>query len=500
MIKFFERLREGLSLGAQKGFAKSLNRVYDILENLDGAPYSGIKVKRLGDQWRIHYDGSQGESSLPLLYPFKTTLTKDGSDDVVNVLMGRVFEANASDTSATSNADFALTELPNDGLLSVMSPGDTWSSTPTATSDYVVLVVMRGTGGEIDRKYLIGFESEFSSGYMIIKRIARYYQVSGTGMIEQIHMGDVSFSEIRMAPFSLARLGSDIIMYLPPGSIMLNGKDFTSDQTGLTAASMIYWYDVTSFLSSTLNLYVKMDDTAGQFGKPVGVEFGSSAPTHSGEIITIKVLGYTSEGFYNVTHGAVVLDIVRPDGNKSDSHCVSIAKATTDGNFTDEDKTIGLHGFQTPVTPSGTIFDTGDSCTHHVALREADGTDTKLKWLSDASLLAAIKQELLDDEDWKDDLGIYDCDCTYDFWTWYETVSDGDRFWKQNADEGTNYGASIGDTSKFKVIDLDVRMLCSSWGVGGSLDVGTDLYVLGTTLSVNGKTLVFNQDGTVTWQ
>jgi hypothetical protein len=58
-MKFFERLRAGLSIGAQKDFAKTMNLLFDILESLDGAPSSGIKVKRVGDQWRIHYDGSQ---------------------------------------------------------------------------------------------------------------------------------------------------------------------------------------------------------------------------------------------------------------------------------------------------------------------------------------------------------------------------------------------------------------------------------------------------------
>jgi hypothetical protein len=36
----------GVSIGGQKGLAKSLNNVFDILENLDGAPFSGIKIKR----------------------------------------------------------------------------------------------------------------------------------------------------------------------------------------------------------------------------------------------------------------------------------------------------------------------------------------------------------------------------------------------------------------------------------------------------------------------
>ena len=63
MIKYFDRLTEGLSIGAQEGFVKSVNLVFDILENLDGAFGSGIKVKRVGDQWRIHSDGTAAESS-----------------------------------------------------------------------------------------------------------------------------------------------------------------------------------------------------------------------------------------------------------------------------------------------------------------------------------------------------------------------------------------------------------------------------------------------------
>lgn len=59
MIKYFTRLIEGLSLGGQKGFAKSINTVFDILENLEGEPFSGIRIKRHGKVWRIGYDGSQ---------------------------------------------------------------------------------------------------------------------------------------------------------------------------------------------------------------------------------------------------------------------------------------------------------------------------------------------------------------------------------------------------------------------------------------------------------
>jgi len=63
MIKYFTRLIAGFALGGQKGFAKSINSVFDILENLEGEPFSGIRIKRNGKIWRIGYDGSQGGGS-----------------------------------------------------------------------------------------------------------------------------------------------------------------------------------------------------------------------------------------------------------------------------------------------------------------------------------------------------------------------------------------------------------------------------------------------------
>jgi hypothetical protein len=62
MIKYFKRIVEGLSIGGQEGLAKSLNNVFDILENLEGAPFSGIKINRNGNIWRINYDGVMGSS------------------------------------------------------------------------------------------------------------------------------------------------------------------------------------------------------------------------------------------------------------------------------------------------------------------------------------------------------------------------------------------------------------------------------------------------------
>lgn len=58
MIKYFKRLIQGVSIGGQEDLARSINNVFDILENLEGAPYSGIKITRTGNMWRIGYDGS----------------------------------------------------------------------------------------------------------------------------------------------------------------------------------------------------------------------------------------------------------------------------------------------------------------------------------------------------------------------------------------------------------------------------------------------------------
>lgn len=511
MIKFFERLTEGLSIGAQKGFAKSYNKICDIMENLDGAPFSGIKVKRVGDQWRIHYDGSQGgASTAPLLYPFKTTLTKDGSDDVVNVIMGRVYEVNASDQSETVNADFSFTELPNNGFSSILNPGDTWTATPSETEDYVVLVVMRGTGGEINRNYLIGFESALTSGYAIIKRIAKYYQTDGVGKVEQIHMGDVSFAEYRMTPFSLATMGTDTIMYLPADSIVVNGKDFTAGQSGLSVSTLADWYIVTGFVSTGLSLYIKMDDTDGQYGKPVSVEFGTSAPSHPGEIIPIRVLKNTSEGLVSVTHGAVILDMIRPDGNKADSKYRSISKTTTNGMFTDEDQTVSLNGFVDCPLVNADPFVTDDSYYHHFPIREANG-DTgcvTLLWWSAACLAEGIGQYLVDKCSWVCDGGTGNDFClATDFFCWYDSLCDGCGFWEQGENYAINYGYSIGNSGACLAIDLDDRVLQGDWNINGDLCVDIvnanhvctcSLNIWGATFYISGCSItICTTDGTL---
>lgn len=81
-MKFFDRLIEGLSIGGQKNLAKSINKVFDILENLEGAPMSGITVTRNGDVWRIGYDSTPSEGD-----PWDGTAPTGYEWETVNIVL-----------------------------------------------------------------------------------------------------------------------------------------------------------------------------------------------------------------------------------------------------------------------------------------------------------------------------------------------------------------------------------------------------------------------------
>ena len=469
MIKYFERLIEGLSIGAQKGFARSINHLFDIMENLDGAPYSGITLKRIGNQWRIHYDGSQGGSgSTSLSFPFQAYLTKSGSDDVVNCILGRVYEVNGL-VSSSIPEDLTFAELTE---AASAVPGDIVShSLASITTDYLSIVVERGTAGELKRTYSAMLESAITTGYVAVKRIAKYTVVGGSGVLEQIHMGDVSFAENRIAPFSLATLGTAMVMYMPTNSIVINGKDFTSSQTGLTASAITDWYTVDSFASDGLDLYILMGEADGTAGDPLSVEFGTQTPSHPGEVITYRILHHTAYGLVNVMNSAICVDIVRFDGSSDSSEYLSIAHTTTNGKFSDENHTAGLVGFRGATAPTGDPLSacSTDGWTHHFAVREAGGQDGKvyLRWMNTEGLIEKIEDDILSDETFLCELYCLLCGIYVDGWIdwswWWDYYGDfeanGCGFWKQGGSYCTNFGNTIGDGCKNETIDLDGREL-----------------------------------------
>jgi len=134
MIKYFKRLIQGKSIGGQEDLARSINNVFDILENLDGAPYSGISVKRTGNQWRIHYDGSiktvdaGGET---VVFP-RTFDLADGASTGLKKLVRCYYQLSGQFVYCTSEPEFT----PSQGTLSAVIDTSVTGGSVTAVMNF----------------------------------------------------------------------------------------------------------------------------------------------------------------------------------------------------------------------------------------------------------------------------------------------------------------------------------------------------------------------------
>ena len=52
----FNRIRSSLAIGAQKGFARSLNLLYDIVESIEGE--DGVEIVKSGTRWKVRLSQS----------------------------------------------------------------------------------------------------------------------------------------------------------------------------------------------------------------------------------------------------------------------------------------------------------------------------------------------------------------------------------------------------------------------------------------------------------
>lgn len=271
------------------------------------------------------------------------------------------------------------------------------------------------------------------------------------------------------APFAVLTDGTVTLMYVPAGCVTVNGKAFSP--TGLTEdATLTGWYVVTSFTSG-LKMYVDFSDDDGLYGTPIAASFADSTP-YSGLYLEIPILSYADGRFTSICSGALHLERTGLDSQGDSTTCKSLAKPGSSGGWTDEDHTMELHGFRSNTAPSGTIFDTDDSYSHSFAVREYDGLNAELRWVSDATVLAAIKADLLEDSEWLTDLNealSIAIDWDY-FWTWYDALDPAKRrFWEKGDGYSENYGTSIGSDSSTMVIDLSNKRLTSGtirvdWG------------------------------------
>ena len=57
-MRLFDRIKAGLAIGAQKNLASNLNKVFEILERIEGV--GGITISKNGTDWRIANGGTYG--------------------------------------------------------------------------------------------------------------------------------------------------------------------------------------------------------------------------------------------------------------------------------------------------------------------------------------------------------------------------------------------------------------------------------------------------------
>lgn len=354
--------------------------------------------------------------------------------------------------------------------------------------------------------------------YIVIGETAETAPSSGKYTVSQYWLGHYAMQYMQdiVAPFSIKSVDGEILMYFPADSLRVNGLDMSGATTGLSLSSEADWYVVTSYTTG-LNLYVLMDYTDGYYGKPATSEFGTEAPSSNGEVITIPVLACPDEKIINVQLGAINIDAVRPDGNNTASNCKSLVRSTTDSEFGGNDQTVGLHGFRSATAPQEDPFDTSLTLfSHHFALRESNGTDTDLRWITAAKLAEGVADYISDPENETPVTVEPDLDGT--FWEWYDSLTDEEkRFWEKGAGCSVNYGESIGDSNQDEVINLDEKSLKGSWFVEQDLQAkvvnckelniseenGTPGYAgnltVAGTFQYQGKNIHLSNDGLVYW-
>jgi hypothetical protein len=248
-------------------------------------------------------------------------------------------------------------------------------------------------------------------------------------------------------PFKLVSREGTLSLYIPANSIIVNGKDFSTTFTGITEIGTSDFFDVSSFATTGLNMYISFDDTPSNnsAGKPTAVLFDVTPP--SGKYVTIPILNYdATQGLYSLHHSQINYERTSFDGDLASPVYQSLEQTGNGGEWDNENHTLQIAGFNSAPAPVYPVF-TDDTNLHHFPLREyssGDGTYI-MKWIDSIDLMDAIKADLTADTTWQSTI--------YEAWDdWYNTT-DG-RFWEKGADETVNYGTGIGNGSDGKIIDL----------------------------------------------
>lgn len=387
-----------------------------------------------------------GGTGAAITFPWQCRY--DSGLSMFSVLVGRVYEYNTvpieSVGATASNFSFVECTEPYG-----MMPGDVIYLPPPVSDDYISIVVEKGSDATT-RDYYVTLESTRGGSTAVVQRLAK---VVGTS-VEQIHMGDVTFTQERLNAFKLAYSVYDTgtVMYVPSGSVVINGKSLTP--SGLDASGVLSdWYVV----STALTLYIELGATSDTAGEAQAAAFDTTSPFGSGvEVLEIPILAEGDCGLVSVQYGAINQEIWRPDDSLQFSSSGQPSHKSMEAlSLTGNARKLQLKNFVSAAGPVDPTID-DDDYTHHFAIRENDGNGlTTLTWWAFENLASAIENEVTEQLaliDWVTLFG--------DYWeTWYDDTYPDGRFWELGEDESLCYGSAIGNNDKEKVIDLDAQVL-----------------------------------------
>jgi hypothetical protein len=404
----------------------------------------------------------------PFTHPWQALVTAygNGSGDTISIQIGRVYEANTSNTGQsypTNTPFFCFREITSSNSY---TPGSVVTLTAPTTADTLCVTVTSNSADSIGDTYQLEWEGSTSSS--IFARLATYTPGSGVaGTFEQIAMGAVWRSVQQAWSFALGKFNGNRCIHIPANSIWINAANWTTTSS-LSGAGPTDWYTLPIGI---LSAYILMSYADGEYGKVQGVTLDTSIPSHQGEIITIPLADNqnTTTGVCNgLVNGAIYLDILRPDAAATDPLDLNIYKSIE--AFGVENHTIGLEAFRAG-TASQDPFDEADSYSHMFPVRETNSLGkVYLRWYDSAFLKDAIEAEIADQ------IGVIDwgsvitwTEIFTDYWeNWYDDQYPDGKFWELGGDYSLAYGSSIGSDASTKVIDLTNNLL---HGVGGGKTV-----------------------------
>jgi hypothetical protein len=183
-------------------------------------------------------------------------------------------------------------------------------------------------------------------------------------------------------PFAITTKGGAPAIYIPVGSLVINGEDWSQDITGLT--KFVDQVEPNWYPYSGSNDWLALYSFAGV--ERVGTGYGHivAVACEPIESQTAVIACKISNGTQPLMYGKQVFDLVRPDSGTYGTSYKSIAAQGTSQGITsaEADHTIELHGFKEALQNLEDLDGTGPNYTYKMAVRQANkvDTDVELRW------------------------------------------------------------------------------------------------------------------------